>query len=347
MSDSTQDIQEKYVMAVSANITNLLQKKQKAEQSAKPDGYGGIFFKIEENGQGIREISLIHIDKDNVDKICSPEIVENKKRQIALNAVLEGNNEGEKCALYKNSSEQVQKEYDIKAQKYLQEHEQEITNLSKTSLLIEKAVVPAIVNRGISQSFVTAQEKNSIENAELSAEQDHGYCTKSLTAPLYELKYYYGGFSFLPESAEIAAHPNTFVEHLEHQNPQAVHKTSSLMEDIKNFKPGTLIVVKGQQAVGNGHMMMYNGCNHDGKPQFIGFNNDVNNFVFFKDRAATIIDIPELIDNDRTYQYQQSLSETNKNVISRDNIRENVNVSSDVSVSLQIFRQKIQEKREI
>lgn len=27
MSDSTQDIQEKYVMAVSANITNLLQKK--------------------------------------------------------------------------------------------------------------------------------------------------------------------------------------------------------------------------------------------------------------------------------------------------------------------------------
>lgn len=340
MKIDSQDIQNKYVDMVNSNINNLLTKKAKAKESAKSDGKGGYFFTIEDNGQGIREVTLIHIDKNNVDKLCSPEALKHLSHQEALSAILPGSTEAEKISCYKNAAPETQKEYEIKAQDFLQSNQEQISRQVTRDLLIDKAVTPAIVNRAIAGSFHTAQKTQQIEDSSLNADSDHGYCTKSLTAPLYELKYYYGGFSFLPENAETAAHPHTFTEHLKKENPEQIHSSQSLLDDIKQFKPGSLIVIKGENAQGNGHMMMYNGNNKNGTPQFIGFNNDVKDFKFFKNRPATIIDIPSLIDKE-AQNYQTKQLDNQQDKPQAHNIQNTVSTPSGASVDIQIIRQKL------
>lgn len=334
------DIQNKYIDMVNSNINNLLTKKAKAKESAKSDGKGGYFFKIEDSGKGIREVTLIHVDKNNVDKLCSPEIMNNLSHQAALSAILPGSSEAEKISCYKSASPEIQKEYELKAQDFLQNNQEQINLQVTQDLLIDKAVTPAIVNRAIANSFHTAQETQQIEDSALNTDSDHGYCTKSLTAPLYELKYYYGGFSFLPENAETAAHPHTFTEHLKKENPEQIHSSQSLLDDIKQFKPGSLIVIKGENAQGNGHMMMHNGNDEKGTPQFIGFNNDVKDFQFFKNRPATIIDIPSLIEKE-AQNYQAKQLDNQQDKPQARNIQNTVSTPSGASINIQIIRQKL------
>lgn len=340
MTINFQDIQNKYIDMVNSNINSLLAKKAKAKESAKSDGKGGYSFIIEDNGQGIREVTFIHIDKNNVDKLCSPEVIDHLSRQVAKNAILPGSSEAEKISCYKNASLEIQKEYEIKAQDFLENNQEQIKQQITRDLLIDKAVTPAIVSRAIANSFHTAQATQQIKDSSFNPDSDHGYCTKSLTYPLYELKYYYGGFSFLPKDAETVAHPHTFTEHLKKKTPEQVHSSQSLLDDIKKFKPGSLIIIKGRNAQGNGHMMMYNGNDENGTPQFIGFNNDVKDHKFFKDRPTTIIDIPSLIEKE-TQNYQAKQLDNQQDTPQIRNVQNTVSTPSGVSVDINIIRQKL------
>ncbi len=265
------------------------------------DENGNWSFTIcQENGI-VAEKTSLEISKDNVSVIAPPKMVQNKSVEVAREAVLDKDevfktSQKNKIEYFRSLSEEDRKILDNNVEHYIKQNPQVGFDATK-KLLISNGVMPKIVNRALQQSANTALKQEELKTADILKENDNGYCTKSLFIPLYEFKNSYGGFEWLPESAEIASHPITMINHLKANKENAVSNMVNLNSEIIKYQPGTIVMV--DQGHGHMHAMMYNGLNQDtNKPQYIGFNsNDLNRSISDR-RAGIIINLPQMIQDD-------------------------------------------------
>ena len=295
------DILEEYRERIENNVQEAIYMQNLARETASRDKNGNWQFTISQKNDTILEVMTLNISKENVPFFAPEDIVANKTLELAREEILEKdinfkNSKKTKFEYFAGLNNKDRQDFDGKVHEYIANRPQLKLEATK-ELLISNGIMPRIVNRALQQSANTAQQMNMLSDAQISANKDNGYCTKSLFIPLYELKNYYGGFDWLPDSAEIASHPQTMINHLKTSRKDAMSSVVNLNSAITNYEPGAIVMVDQ----GNGHMhaMMYNGINKDtGKPQYIGFNsNDFNRNLSDK-RIGIIINLPQMIKED-------------------------------------------------
>lgn len=291
---------EEFVKKVSDNINTLLEMKNQATQTARRNKDGGYDFLINSDDGKVSEQRIISINADDVKEIASEAVVAQRAFEMAVYAQMDGRTDDEKFANYKKLSEADKVLVDDCARKETGKFEEQ----ARVAILVDQAVAPTIVNNAVNSTFAQAKQQGVLNgNEKIEESLDNGYCAKSLTATLYEMKAKYGGFDFLPSDAEIAAHPQTFINYLQ-QQPQ----TKSLVQETKegqslrdmflqnNYQAGAIGFINH----GNGHFhaMLYSGEIKNGNPVFISFNNDdaslqLRNSV----KGGFVFDLPVAADN--------------------------------------------------
>ncbi len=297
------DILREYRELMEKNVRNAIRLQKLASETATVDANGNWQFTIFQKNDTTSEIMTLNVSKNNVHVFAPENAVTNKTLGLAREAVLDQNMDFKssgknKYEYFVGLNPKDRQNFDNKVNQYIVDNPSLKFEATK-ELLIANGVMPKIVNLVLQRSADTAQKKGVVNQAEISARDDNGYCTKSLFVPLYEFKYRYGGFEWLPNSVEVAAHPKTMIDHIQTHCPNRVSEIVNLNSEIKNYEAGAVVMVDQ----GNGHMhaMMYNGSNKNtGKPEYVGFNsNDLNRNISDK-RVGRIIDIPQMIKNDFT-----------------------------------------------
>lgn len=290
-----------YCEQIENNVKKTIEMQKLASQSAEVDKNGNWSFTIYQENDIVTEKIGLEISKDNVFIIAPSDIVNAMIREMAREAVLDKDeafksSQKNKIEYFKSLSDEERKVFDNNVEQYIKQNPQIHFEATK-KILISNGIMPKIVNRALQQSANTALKQEELKDAKISKESDNGYCTKSLFIPLYEFKNRYGGFEWLPESAEIASHPTTMINHLKANKENAVSNKVNLNSEIIKYQPGTIIMV--DQGHGHMHAMMYNGLNQDtNKPQYIGFNSNDLNRSISDIRVGIIINLPQMIQDD-------------------------------------------------
>ena len=292
---------KQYTKQIENNVKSAIEMQRLAAQSAMVDDKGNWSFTIYQENDIVAEKIGLEISKDNVSIIAPPEMVKAMIEEMSREAVLEKDeafksSQQNKIEYFKSLSEEKRRVLDNNVRQYIKQNPQIHFDATK-NILISNGVMPKIVNRALQESANRALKQEELKEAKIINENDNGYCTKSLFIPLYEFKNRYGGFEWLPESAEIASHPTTMINHLKAHKENAVSDMVNLNSEIVKYQPGTIIMV--DQGHGHMHAMMYNGLNKNtNKPQYIGFNsNDLNRSISDR-RVGIIINLPQMIQDD-------------------------------------------------
>ena len=310
------NIIKEYLEQIKNNVQQAVEMQNLAQNSAILDDDGNWSFIISQKDALVSETISLGIKKENVSFLAPDEMVEKCVWQYACEAVLQNDPEFKKSGkslfgYYTSLQGGAKIDIDDKVEQY-KKNTPKLKFEATRDLLISNGVMPKIVNRALQQSARTGYNRHELDDFHISVENDEGYCTKSLFMPLYELKDRYGGFEWLPESAEGASHPVTVINHLKTNKENSVSSMVNLNSEIITYQPGAIVMIhKGN---GSFHAMMYNGINDNtGKPQYLGFNsNDFNRSISDK-RNGIIINLPQMIQEDINagrIKINESLSET-------------------------------------
>ena len=291
---------DEFVKKASDNVNALLEMKKQATQSARRNEDGSYDFFINSEDERVSERRIISVAADDVKEIASEAVVSQRAFEMAVYAQMDGRTTADKFANYKKLSEPDKVLVDECARK----ESGKFTEAAKIKILVDHAVAPAIVNNAVNSTFAQAKAQGVLSGNEKTEESlDNGYCAKSLTATLYEMKAKYGGFDFLPPDAEIAAHPQTFINYLQRQ-PQTksvVYETGEgqSLRDMflkNNFRAGTMAFIN--QGGGHYHAMLFSGDIKNGNPVFISFNNDDASLQLRNAaKGGFVFDLPAVADN--------------------------------------------------
>ena len=316
---------KEYLSQIEENIDSLLRKRKNTQIETKnQDGNTTYIATIKDTTQ-IKDDNDLVYDIEESTKISIPPssketIDKGLNKALARAAVID---------MYQNKSVQPLTNEDVIMEKFREDYGktppcdvpsvQEYIALNKDRLLQqEKAkgndclrdvlmnnfVAPALMNYSLQKVFDKAQKESALKDSKILTEKDIGYCTKSLTATLYMLKAKYGKFAWLPDNAEDAAHPNTFMEHIkeEYINPQKGEQDKDIVSFLRendNYKAGCIVMIAlDNSGTPHYHAMMYSGKDKDGTPKFLGFNDDMKDFTFKRVKYGKIINIPAIIQND-------------------------------------------------
>lgn len=124
---------------------------------------------------------------------------------------------------------------------------------------------------------------------------EENYC---LAADIYNLKVVnalYGDASEIlpPTDSNNGTWCRGFVSYMSKQyGEKYVKKSRNLRNDIKDFKPGTIVIVNYADRL---HALTYSGQDEQGNAKIIGFNNEDNGLLKHYPNQGTIVDISELI----------------------------------------------------
>ena len=295
-------VADEFVKKASDNVKSLLYLKQQAKEKVCQNADGSYEFSLRLKNDQVEDRRFIKIEAVDVDKIAPNAAVLKKAFEMAVYSHLDGKDNSEKFSKYVNMPTEEKAAVEALAQRDVEKFEEQ----ARVEILVDHAVAPAIVNNAVHSSFAQAKKMGVLNGDEkIASELDGGYCAKSLTATLYEMKSKYGGFGFLPDDAEVAAHPQTFVKHLQ-QCPDTQDKIKKTAEGqslrdmfLKNdFRAGTMAFIN--QGDGHFHAMLYSGEIKNGNPVFISFNNDdaaleLRNKV----KGGYVFDLPAALDGQK------------------------------------------------
>lgn len=312
---TAQDVLEEYVARIRWNIEAILKEKQLARENWRQTSEGDYIFEINQQDETLhiieqKDIVVSEELADAVFNYVAPQkektALELEKESIVRKEIVQENVKSDSLSqqiqYYQANRADVDKSVAEKIKLLSgRNNNTDYEQRGKLNLLIDKCVAPAIVNRGMNYSVRTAYNREQSNINQLDVAKDKGYCTKTVITPLYELQDKYGGLGFLPKDIEQSAHPQNFQEHIESQYIKEGVDVSSVAE-MQGFKQGDLIVVDGR------HAMFFDGIK-EGKPCYIGFNNDVSDFSFLSERRANVIEISKLIEH---YPPQKSVNFENK-----------------------------------
>lgn len=274
---------DEFVQTAADNVERLLKAKDEARRSAVRRDDGSYVFTLGGSGSHAETKMTIEVSAENINSVFEKNLhttlsdaADEKAKKMAILAQMPGADGEEKFSRYKELSDDDRKSVEDKAEQSKAEFQAE----AEKALLVDLIVAPVLANRATQIAYQTAHAYGVMKgNPEIAVDKDHGYCTKALTHTLYEMKARYGGFDFLPENAEDAAHPMDFIRHMQSrpQTENLVHKTEdgvSLREEFAKgqYQAGTLAVI--DQGKGHYHTMLYTGKIENGNPVFISFNND-------------------------------------------------------------------------
>lgn len=109
----------------------------------------------------------------------------------------------------------------------------------------------------------------------------------------------------LPNDGVTGGYCDGFVQYVKNQyGPQYAKKSTNLLKEIKNFKPGTIVIVD----YGNRrHAITYDSLDNNGNPKIIGFNNEDNGLLKNYPNKGTIVDIRGIIKS----KWQERLKDKN------------------------------------
>lgn len=294
---------DEFMQTASDNVERLLKAKDEARRSAVRREDGGYGFTVTGFNGNTETKMFVEVSAENISSVIEnnlhvtfQEAVDEKAKKMAILAQMTGADMQEKFSRYKALSDDERKIVEDRAEQTKVQFRHE----AEAALLVDQIVAPVIANRATQIAYQTAHAFGVMNgNPAIVPEKDHGYCTKALTHTLYEMKFRYGGFEFLPENAEDAAHPMDFVRHLQEQPLTAknVHKTPegvSLREEIRKYPAGALAVL--DQGEGRFHTMLYTGKTENGNPVFISFNNDDAALQLRNpNKTGYIIDLPSVL----------------------------------------------------
>ncbi len=274
---------DEFVQTAADNVERLLKAKDEARRSAVRRDDGSYVFTVGGSGSHAESKMTIEVSADNINSVFEKNLhttlgdaADEKAKKMAILAQMTGADGQEKFSRYMGLSDDDRKIVEDKAE----QGKAEFWDEAEKALLVDLIVAPVLANRATQIAYQTAHAYGVMKgNPEIAVDKDHGYCTKALTHTLYEMKARYGGFEFLPENAEDAAHPMDFIRHMQSrpQTENLVHKTEdgvSLREEFAKgqYQAGTLAVI--DQGKEHYHTMLYTGKIENGNPVFISFNND-------------------------------------------------------------------------
>lgn len=294
---------DEFMQTAADNVERLLKAKDEARRSAVRREDGGYGFTVTGSDRNMETKMFVEVGAEDISLVIKNnlhttfgEAADEKAKKMAILAQMTGADMQEKFSRYKALSDDERKIVEDRAEQTKVRFRPE----AEAALLVDQIVAPAIANRATQISYQTAHDSGVMNgNPVIVPEKDRGYCTKALTHVLYEMKLRYGGFEFLPENAEEAAHPMDFVRHLQEQPLTAknVHKTPegvSLREEIRKYPAGALAVL--DQGKGHFHAMLYTGKIENGNPVFISFNNDDAALQLRNpDKSGYIINLPAVL----------------------------------------------------
>ncbi|MBO4294788.1 MAG: hypothetical protein J5896_05020 [Alphaproteobacteria bacterium] len=215
------DVLQEYIKQVHENIEAILKQKELAKQHYIKNNDGSYLFTVEQTAQGVCEKKELTIKKELVDTLCahhpnssSKSTLELEQASIIRRQITPGQSQEEQIRYYLQNRDNINAAVEDKLLHLNNEEKEKLKQTAELNIVVGRILAPALANRGINQSVRTAYEHALTDSECLDVMQEKGYCTKTLTLPLYELQNKYGGLKFLPEDIEKAAHPQTFADHI-------------------------------------------------------------------------------------------------------------------------------------
>ena len=304
---------ETYTDIIEQNAEHLAFLKEKAMCVQNNDNSWTVQIKDEDEyqGQKVSETRELHIQKELAEGLFK-EFLEFEMRNEALYYLCaevyrqehpdfdyqkldsqEKSSFKRKAIKWFNGDEKTKELKNQKLNEYIQSHHDELAKIAKEKLLKDKIVEQVILNYGTSRTI-----ENTGMESYLSS-NDIGHCSKSVLTYMYGLQKQNGGFVFLPENPNIAAQPEKLFEHFHENYPLKTEQTKDIAKTFQThaYEKGALALINN----GHGrHLMMYQGLNNKGEPEFLGFNPLAQKLVLINQKEGEIIDIPSLIKDEQT-----------------------------------------------